>query len=275
MKSKIITNFRRHSWYFFGAILAVMLCFTIGYGQIEKSQKHATKKKIQKKIFNFFSKNNSFHAPENYLFLKSISAIPENPTNPPALPNFPARIFPNFLPINRGFAFLIYKESNSSNKLFFKANQIERLWRTINGIARNVRDGDSFDVERESGELEEGRILGIDAPELKQRFGENCKKVLSDLIEGKRILFQYKDVDAFGRKLARVYTIGKESININAEMLRQGCSWDYRISDFPKDERKKFRQIFKEVKTSKIGLWAEEKPCKPSVFRKGKCDEQK
>ena len=58
-----------------------------------------------------------------------------------------------------------------------------------------------------------------------QPFGTNSKKCLSELIrENSSLKFKSDGQDGYGRSLGWLMT---DEINLNYEMLKQGCAWVY------------------------------------------------
>ena len=68
------------------------------------------------------------------------------------------------------------------------------------------------------------RLLGIDAPESNQAFGQKSKQYLSSLIFNKNVSITYKEKDQYGRILG---TIFYENENINLKMVQAGLAWHY------------------------------------------------
>jgi|tagenome__1003787_1003787.scaffolds.fasta_scaffold20941564_2 nuclease-like protein len=69
------------------------------------------------------------------------------------------------------------------------------------------------------------RLAEIDTPESGQPYGSRARQALSDLAFGKSARVVAQDTDRYGRMVGRVY-VG--SLDVNAEMVRQGAAWVYR-----------------------------------------------
>ncbi|MED5430437.1 MAG: thermonuclease family protein, partial [Pseudomonadota bacterium] len=72
------------------------------------------------------------------------------------------------------------------------------------GIVKKVSDGDTIIVQTNNKNIKI-RLLYIDAPEIKQNYGNASKKFLQDLILNKKILVDTKKNDRYGRQLAEIY----------------------------------------------------------------------
>ena len=139
------------------------------------------------------------------------------------------------------------------------------LAETLTGTCKRVVDGDTFI-------LNDGttvQIWGIDAPELKQGYGQGARTWLQNTIgqKGVKLRIQVKGTDSYGRTLGLVYIQGnqKRASNVGTLMVKAGMAWfdDYNAPEAGlADEMEKARKARK-------GLWADENPVKPYLFRKG------
>lgn len=130
----------------------------------------------------------------------------------------------------------------------------------LDGYVVKVSDGDSFTI-KSYGKNVRVRMYGIDAPELKQRYGKEAKKYLENLILGKKVELKVLYEDKYKRKIARVYYKSKE---INLEMLRSGNVWFY---EYHAKNEKEYRKAYEEAKREKRGLWKDKNPENPRDFR--------
>ena len=96
------------------------------------------------------------------------------------------------------------------------------------GVVTRVIDGDSIVVKHDDT-LNKIRLRYIDAPESMQIYGKQSKKFLSNLLADKSVLVSTEYSDRYGRQLADVYIHNeKESIYINAKMIKSGNAWVYK-----------------------------------------------
>ena len=113
------------------------------------------------------------------------------------------------------------------------------------------------------------RLIGIEAPDLKQRpWGPEAKKRLEELV-GKEPVLLESDVetfDSFDRKLAYVW---KNGVLLNEQMVAQGWALFQPRSQTNKyDER--LEQAQEWARLMGLGIWNPEKPMRqsPSEFRR-------
>ena len=132
---------------------------------------------------------------------------------------------------------------------------------TLNGYVIGVSDGDTVKVLDAGKKQHRIRLLGIDAPESNQAFGQKSKQYLSSLIFNKNVSITYKEKDQYGRILG---TIFYENENINLKMVHAGLAWHYVY--FAKDN-KELAEAEAAARKEKLGLWAEPNPMPPWDFR--------
>jgi micrococcal nuclease len=125
-------------------------------------------------------------------------------------------------------------------------------------VVAHVADGDT--VTLDTGQ--KVRLLGIDAPEMEKAgqpadfLAHKAKKVLADLVQGKRVRLEYDRLryDRYGRTLA--YLFLPDGTNLSREMVRQGLAHVYTV---PPNMR--FREELLEAQREAIkahrGVWLE------------------
>ena len=131
--------------------------------------------------------------------------------------------------------------------------------KVISGIAK-VTDGDTIKIDKKKI-----RLMGIDAPEIKQKCkrpwlsfifisfekeylcGEVSSNKLKKLINGKNIICKYSSKDRYKRFIAECF---KNKTNINSWMVRNGQAVAYRKYS------KKFIEQENIAKKEKTGLWS-------------------
>ena len=74
----------------------------------------------------------------------------------------------------------------------------------ISGKVIRVSDGDTLLLQSGSQRIKV-RMYGIDAPELKQSYGENSKSYLEKRILNKNIDVKVINEDKYGRKVGKVF----------------------------------------------------------------------
>lgn len=131
----------------------------------------------------------------------------------------------------------------------------------LDGLVSDVHDGDSITLAKLS-ESYRVRLVDIDAPELKQPFGQDSRTSLRELCLFKRATIDTQGEDRFGRTLARVSCAG---VNANAAQVRRGMAWVF-VRYAPKGSPLFAFQA--EARNAKRGLWSDPAPVAPWEYRK-------
>jgi endonuclease YncB( thermonuclease family) len=113
-----------------------------------------------------------------------------------------------------------------------------------------VHDGDTLTGLDEAKTQFKIRLDAIDAPEIKQPFGQASKTALADKVFGKDVVVVAKTKDRYGRTVGHIM-LGKRDINL--EMLEEGMAWHYEKYD----HNKRMRAAEQTARAAKRGLWAE------------------
>jgi endonuclease YncB( thermonuclease family) len=85
-----------------------------------------------------------------------------------------------------------------------------------------ILDGDTFTL---SGESRRIRVWGLDAPERNHPGGSAATATLRNLISGKVLRCQLRDMDRYGRHVAQCFL--PDGRDIAAEMIRAGVATEY------------------------------------------------
>ena len=135
------------------------------------------------------------------------------------------------------------------------------------GKVVGITDGDTITVLDKDNKEHKVRLMGIDAPEKTQDFGDESKKALSNYIYQREVTVDYKKFDKYQRKVGKVI-LDKQDICL--AMIELGMAWHYK--DYEKEQSKTDRDLYSqaEVKAreAKRGLWQDSKAIEPSAFRR-------
>ena len=129
-----------------------------------------------------------------------------------------------------------------------------------------VIDGDTIWIKKDNNHIKV-RLSYIDAPELKQNFGIRSRNFLSNLVLDKMIEVNTNKKDRYNRHLGEIYIHNtKESIFINAKMIKSGNAWVYKTYT----NNPYLKNLEDYAKMNKKGLWNEQKIIEPWIFRRNK-----
>ena len=129
------------------------------------------------------------------------------------------------------------------------------------GEVVGVTDGDTIRVMR-SGREVRVRLDGIDAPESGQDFSRRAEQLTSSLVFGNVVQVNVRDVDRYGRLVARVLVDGTD---VSVALVEQGLAWHYTLySDDPV-----LAEAEQSARRAEIGLWSRPNPIPPWDYRRG------
>lgn len=135
----------------------------------------------------------------------------------------------------------------------------------ISGQVIEVADGDTATILGENGTVKyKVRFFGIDAPERSMNFGKESRKALSDKILARNVTVRVVNIDFYKRAVGKVM-LGSRYINL--EMVAEGNAWYY--PDYAAREYD-LAAAEKEARAFRRGLWQENDPMPPWMYRKSK-----
>jgi endonuclease YncB( thermonuclease family) len=111
------------------------------------------------------------------------------------------------------------------------------------------------------------KLMGVDAPEMNQTFGDVAKRHLSDLVFEKSVVVEYAAIAADSSLTGRVLL---NDADIGAQMIRDGAAWFDPNSGnrLGPTNREIYQQSEEAARSEKRGLWQEENPVAPWEFVK-------
>jgi micrococcal nuclease len=109
------------------------------------------------------------------------------------------------------------------------------------------------------------KLVGVDAPEVDQAFGDLARKHLSDLIHEKTVVVEYSGIAADGSVVGRVLL---NDADIGAQMIRDGAAWfdPNNLSRLSIADREVYQQAQQAARDERRGLWQSENPTAPWEF---------
>ncbi|MFL9610974.1 thermonuclease family protein [Methylobacillus sp. Pita2] len=140
----------------------------------------------------------------------------------------------------------------------------------LSGVVFRVHDGDTVTLIDDSNARHNIRLVGIDAPELDQRFGPESKMFLARQVCNQRVQVITKGNDMYKRVLGEV-VVGQ--VSMNEALVRNGWAVAYRICRkkngcTPNDEAVKYVPLESNAYQTRAGLWADDNPVMPWDHRR-------
>lgn len=137
------------------------------------------------------------------------------------------------------------------------------------GHVVGVSDGDTITVLDDTKQRHVIRLMGIDAPEKAQAFGQRAKQSLSDLVFNRDVSVTWFKKDRYGRTVGQVHI---DDTDVCLEQIKRGFAWHYKQYEREQsvEDRSRYADAEKEARIARTGLWADEHPTEPTKFRRNK-----
>jgi endonuclease YncB( thermonuclease family) len=118
----------------------------------------------------------------------------------------------------------------------------------LRGRVVGISDGDTLTLLTDRREELRIRLAEIDTPERGQPYSDRSRQFLSDLVFGKSVRVDVRDIDRYGRTVGRIYAGSRD---INAEMVRLGAAWVYRAYSHDPS----LLRLEQTARTERRGIW--------------------
>lgn len=136
----------------------------------------------------------------------------------------------------------------------------------LTGRIVGVHDGDTVTLLDAQHQQHKIRFAGIDAPELKQAFGQVSKRNLSDLVYGRDVSLGCGKTDKYKRLVCLVMVDG---VDANLAQVKAGLAWHNK--KYEREQARKDREDYATAENSaraeRLGLWADANPIPPWEWR--------
>ena len=140
------------------------------------------------------------------------------------------------------------------------------------GKLSRVVDGDTIELLSESGEKQEVHLEGIDAPEIRQDYGDESKRILQRLLKDAEIAIKWKEKDRYDRILGQLFVSGgkaeqgseSDEVHVNLAMIKAGAAWHFKRYN----QSKELAAAEEAARKEKKGLWKKPNPEAPWDYRR-------
>ena len=123
-----------------------------------------------------------------------------------------------------------------------------------------VHDGDTVTCRDEKGGRERIRLVGIDAPEHGQPYGDESRAALAAKLAGGVVRVEGQARDQHQRLLGRLWV---DDQDVNLQMVAEGWAWAF--TGYAGDDDLEAAEAT--ARTGRRGLWADPHPLAPSQWR--------
>ena len=128
------------------------------------------------------------------------------------------------------------------------------------GRVVGVTDGDTIKVLH-ANQSETVRLLGVDAPERHQAYGDRARRFTAELAFDRTVTVRTTGRDRNGRLLGEV--VLPDGRSLSQELVRAGYAWWFR--KYSNDIR--LARLEEEARQDRRGLWADAAPKAPWEYR--------
>lgn len=140
----------------------------------------------------------------------------------------------------------------------------------LHGVVFSVHDGDTVSMVDDYNVRHTIRLIGVDAPELAQRFGRESKSFVAGKVCHQRVQVISSGNDMYGRNLGEIM-IGQ--VNLNEELVKQGWAVAYRVCRkksgcLPTEQAAKYLPFESRAYQQRAGLWQDNEPVMPWDHRR-------
>lgn len=148
----------------------------------------------------------------------------------------------------------------------------------LTGKVIELPDSDVLLIQTADGKEFRIRLNGVDAPELKQSFGEMAREQLRKTVGSNDVRVVTQGEDRTGQIIGDVYCRldgSKETdreTHLNVFVVEQGLAWHF-VRYAP--DNKTLAEAQKSAREQKAGLWAEPEPAAPWDWRRQQQEEEK
>ena len=137
---------------------------------------------------------------------------------------------------------------------------------SLTGRVVRVADGDTITVLDANNQQHKLRLSGIDAPEIKQAYGQASRKHLAALIAGKTVLAEWYKRYKYGRTVTKVLLNGQD---VCLDQIKAGMAWHYKKYETEQTlkDRHSYAEAEQVAREAKRGLWQDKEPVPPWEWR--------
>lgn len=139
-----------------------------------------------------------------------------------------------------------------------------------------VSDGDTVVLSDQNGEKFRVRLYGIDCPELDQPGGRAAQEAARHFlgqVEPGLIFVQEAEQgkgDKYGRKVATIRKNDEKGQSLQDFLLAEGLAWVYWPYCRQQSTCASWAKLEKAAQAQRLGIWADEDPVPPWLWRKQK-----
>ena len=138
----------------------------------------------------------------------------------------------------------------------------------MHGRIVGVSDGDTVKVLDAAQRLHTVRLMGIDAPEKAQPYGQRSKQSLSEMVNQQHVSVEWSKEDKYGRVVGKIRL--HDGLDVCLEQIKRGMAWHYKqyAKEQTFEDQVMYENSENEARNQKLGLWLDDSPTPPWLWRR-------
>lgn len=128
------------------------------------------------------------------------------------------------------------------------------------GTVSAVYDGNTVELQADTGDSYRIVLYGIDCPELSQPYGPEARALVESRLIGRKVDVQIHGKDRSGNYLA---VIDPDGNDVRIDLLNAGLAWTAERDPLPELELLREKAV-----AAGRGLWLDDAPVPPWTFRR-------
>lgn len=147
------------------------------------------------------------------------------------------------------------------------SSQVAAAW-TLKGQVVGIVGGDTLKIRDGRHVQYTVRLVGVDAPEKFQTYGQRAEDSLRELVFQRYVLVE---IPRKGGSPS-VGKVQREGRDMSLEQLKRGAVWydKSRAQDLTPEEREAYAAAEADARAQRVGLWRDAKPIPPWEYRRGR-----
>ena len=146
---------------------------------------------------------------------------------------------------------------------------------TLTGHVIGISDGDTLTVLADRQRIRV-RIDGIDAPEIRQTFGQSARRSLAQMVFQKDVRLECRETDSLNPKLCKVWVQPSDcptcgmTLDVGHAQVVSGMAWwlGQHAKEQSEDDRGRYESAENEARERHRGLWSDLHPVPPWEWRR-------
>ena len=146
---------------------------------------------------------------------------------------------------------------------------------TLTGHVIGISDGDTLTVLADRHRIRV-RIDGIDAPEIRQTFGQSARRSLAQMIFQKDVRLECRETDSLSPKICKVWVQPSDcptcgmTLDVGYAQVVAGMAWwlGEHAKQQSEEDRGRYESAESEARERHRGLWSDLHPVPPWEWRR-------